>query len=420
MICVLGLNGYASARIVDRIIAYINDDIITQHELEGRIEERVLELQQVYRFSQQEAEQRGEQEREKLLDQMIREKLLYQEAQRRQIEVSETDVDQYINTFKQNAGIESDEQLREELKRRELTLESFREQARQNLMAQSLVWQEVVPKLSVTDAEIDRFFEENRSEFPAKLDDVTLRHIFIAYHPTEKDIEETRAEAIRILNLARQPDADFAELVRKYSRNPQTRERNGRLDLLPEQLEEFPEDFRNVVNALQPNEIGGPARTDNGFHIVRLEARGEDAIQLRHIFLPFTVGEEAKDAARERAEVVRSRLEAGDDFATVAQELSEDKETKDTGGELGTRNLAEFPPEIRQVLEALSAGESSTPISTDFGIHIFQLDSRQAATLSLEEREQVRALLRQRKFEAKWQDYTEKLKSRSFVKVKLP
>ena len=76
----------AYAKIVDGIIAYVNDDVITEGDLTKLFSDRIAELQQVYRFSTSEANEKAQEERAELLDKLIRQILVIQEAQRQQIQ----------------------------------------------------------------------------------------------------------------------------------------------------------------------------------------------------------------------------------------------------------------------------------------------------------------------------------------------
>ncbi|MYG07781.1 hypothetical protein F4167_14430 [Candidatus Poribacteria bacterium] len=88
------------ARTFDKIVAYVNDDVVTQRELDVLVKQRAMELQQVYRFSEREALNEAERQRSELLDRLIRQMLLLEAALTLRITVSETEVEQYIKEFK--------------------------------------------------------------------------------------------------------------------------------------------------------------------------------------------------------------------------------------------------------------------------------------------------------------------------------
>ena len=115
---------------------------------------------------------------------------------------------------------------------------------------------------------------------------------------------------------------------------------------------------------------------------------------------------------------IRSRLESGGDFAALAAEYSDDSETKNKGGDLSFRGLEQFPYDIRTAIESLKEGQVSETVETPFGLYIFKLEKREPAQLTDEEKNQIRSILRQQKFEAEWKKFTDKLEKKAFVKIK--
>ena len=105
------------ARTFDRIIAYVNDDIVTKRELDVLVNQRAMELQQVYRFSEREALNEAERQRSELLDRLIRQMLLLEAALILKITVTDAEVEQYIKEFKDRYQIETDEEFKKQLNR---------------------------------------------------------------------------------------------------------------------------------------------------------------------------------------------------------------------------------------------------------------------------------------------------------------
>ena len=128
--------------------------------------------------------------------------------------------------------------------------------------------------------------------------------------------------------------------------------------------------------------------------------------------------EQAIEAAYERADSLLQQLNQGEDFNALAQQYSDDSQTKANSGDLGIRPLSELNPETRKIIEGLSIGAHSTPVKTTYGVHIFKVDSRTAPELNDAEKDQIRMMLRQQKFQEEWQIYTDLLKENSFIKTK--
>jgi peptidyl-prolyl cis-trans isomerase SurA len=408
----------AYAKIVDGIIAYVNDDVITQGDLNKLLSDRIAELQQVYRFSRSEANEKAQQERPDLLDKLIRQILVTQEAQKEQIQVTEDEIDEYIKNLQKQFGIQSDEEFSEQLKREGYTLATFREKARKDLMGERLVQIMVLPKVDVVDDEITKFFEENREKFTTKPDRVHLRIIFVKFKLSDEEEKARQQKADTILKELRS-GADFAELARKYSDDERTKDNGGYLGQFTiAELELLPQPIQQVVSKLEVGQITEPIDAQDGLYILKLEAKDEDSITLRNIFIALQAGQQSKDDAQKLMDEIRSRLESGDDFAELAAEYSDDAETKEQGGDLSFRGLEQFPYDIRTVIEALKEGQVSQTVEAPFGLYIFKLEKREPAQLTDEEKKQIRSILKQQKFESEWEKFTDKLKKKAFVKIK--
>lgn len=299
----------ANAKVIDRIIAYVNSDLITEYELNKVVEERSIELQQLYQFSPTEAERKAEQERPELLDKMIRQMLLVHEALKRNIEILDGEIEQYMHEFQKNAGIKSNEEFKKQLEAEGYTLISFREQAKKNLMAERLTLLAILPKINVTDSEVVEFFSENRERFVSKADKVRLRQIFVKF-------------------------------------------------------------------------------------------------------------DDDKELAHQKIKGILGELDAGMDFAELAQKYSDDEEYRSKGGDLGFQSVAELEPDVRDAIQSIKAGEYTQPIETELGIYIFKLEEWEIPRLTQQEKEQVRTYLRESKFQKEWQKFTDRLKEKAFIKIK--
>jgi len=144
--------------------------------------------------------------------------------------------------------------------------------------------------------------------------------------------------------------------------------------------------------------------------------------EARHIlFLPEAgQGEDGWEAARKKAEQVYGQVKEGKDFATLAKEYSEDPTGKD-GGSLGTLKRGELTPEIEAAILSLQPGESSPPIRSAMGYHLFHLDSKE--TLSGEAlaqaRSQIRDILYREKYDARLKEWLTDIRQRSLIDIRL-
>ena len=408
----------STARTFDRIIAYVNDDVVTKRELDVLVNQRAMELQQVYRFNEREALQEAERQRSELLDRLIRQMLLLEAALTLKVTVSDVEVEQYIQDFKNRYKIETDEEFKKQLNREGMTLVAFREQSERNLKAEKLVMGRIVPRLQVRASEIQKFFEENRDQLPTKTDKVHLRHIFVAFKPNQAD----RDAAFEIVNEAlREITADrtkFEELAQRYTSEQNPSSQAGILiEATTEELERFPKIFQDVLTNLEAGKLSEPVEGNEGIYIFTVEVKTDKMIAFRYLIIPLTPSAEAMQEARERIVEVFKKLENGEDFNALAAAHSDDAETRDNGGDLGVRSLTELNPKTRTIIEALEAGTYNQPHETESGLHIFKVDERNSPSLSEIEKQQITSILRQQRFQEEWDAYTNKLLENAYIKI---
>ena len=411
---------HSTARTLDRIIAHVNDDVVTQWELDTLVKQRAMELQQVYRFSEREAQQEAERQRAELLDRLVRQMLLLEAALTLKVTVTDAEVEQYIKDFKSRYQIETDEALREQLNREGLTLVAFREQSERNLKSEKLVMGRIVPRLQIRDSEVQQFFEENREQLPTKADKVRLRHLFIAFKPTEADRDAAQEKVNAARDAIAAEPAEFETVAQRYAPSQHVNTQVGKLiEASTEELNSFPETFQTVLATLKAGEMSEPIEANEGLYVFRVETKTNEITGFRYFIVPLALSEAAIQAAREHSAELYQKLEAGVDFNALTSQHSDDIETKENGGDLGVRSLAELNPKTRQIVEALDTGAYSQPVETASGLHIFKVDERNTPDLSEAEKRQIISILRQQRFQEEWAAYTDRLMENAYVKIKL-
>ena len=423
IICLLLITGglaTATARTFDKIVAYVNDDIVTKRELDILVNQRALELQQVYRFSEREARSEAERQRGELLDRLIRQMLLLEAALTLQVTVNDVEVEQYIQEFKKRYQIQTDQEFKEQLNKEGMTLVAFREQAERNLKAEKLVMGRIVPRLHVRDSEIQKFFEENRDQLPVKADKVDMRHIFIAFQPTQADRDTAYSNVEKVRNEIATDGVDFQEFAKRYTskQNP-TSQAGILIEATTEELSRFPEIFQDVLADLTAGEISEPIEGNEGLYLFKVETKDDKITAFRYLIVPLEISQEAIQAARERSVEIFKKLENGEDFNTLAATYSDDADTKENGGYLGVRSLSELNPKTRRVIEPLAAGAYSNPHETESGLHIFKVDERNSPDLTDAEKQQITSILRQQRFQEEWDAYTDSLIANAYIEIKL-
>ncbi len=410
-----GISG-VHARTFDRIIAYVNDDVVTKRELDVLVNQRAMELQQVYRFSKREALNEAERQRSELLDRLIRQMLLLEAALTLKITVTEVEVEQYIKDFKDRYQIETDAEFEKQLNQEGMTLIAFREQSERNLKTERLVMGRIVPRLQIRDKEIQKFFEENRDQLSTKVDKVHLRHIFIAFKPNQADRDAAYEKVTEARNQIESGDAKFEEFAQRYDASKQA---GSLVEASTEEFSKFPKLFQDSLTDLAIGTLSEPVEADKGLYVFTVEKKTDEMIAFRYLIVPLTPSPSAIQEARKQATDVHTKLEAGEDFSRLALLHSDDDETRENGGDLGIRSLSELNPKTRAIVEPLAPNAYSQPYETESGLHIFRVDERNSPGLTEAEKTQITVILRQQRFQEEWDAYTNKLLENAYVKINL-
>jgi peptidyl-prolyl cis-trans isomerase C len=137
------------------------------------------------------------------------------------------------------------------------------------------------------------------------------------------------------------------------------------------------------------------------------------------IMLDASADQAKKDDAKKQLETVLARLKAGEDFAAVAKEVSQDPYTKDKGGDLDYFSKGQMVQAFEDAAFALKPGELSSIVETDYGYHIIKVtDKKDAKTISMDEsKEDIRSNLKSSKVNSDVNKYVAELKNKAKVEI---
>ena len=397
---------------VDRIVAVVNDDVITQNELNERITLVTHQLQR-----QGATLPPSDVLARQILERMINDRVQLQLAKDEGIKVDDLTLDQTIERIAQENKM-SVADFRKALERDGINYTRFRDDIRNEITIARLREKDVDNTIVVTDAEVETELARETHEASADVE-YQLSHILVAVPPqaTAEQIEARRRRAIEALEALRR-GANFGQIAAQYSDAPDALQGGslgwraaGRLPTL----------FLDVLKRMKPGDVSDILRSPNGFHIVKLldtrskaAAGGVEQTHVRHILLRARDG--LSDAeARDKLEKLREKILAGADFAEVARQNSEDSSAS-KGGDLGWVAPGDTVPEFERVMNSLKPGEVSQPFQTPFGWHIAQVIERRSEALSEERRKAAaRQAIRARKADEAYQDWLRQQRDRAFV-----
>jgi len=403
-------------QLLDRIVAVVNTEVITQRDLAERI--ALIEAQ--LRRQGTPAPPRDVLERQ-VLERMIMDRVQVQFARETGVRVEDLQIDRTVQMIAdQNKLTLAD--FRRALERDGVSYDRFREDIRTEILISRLREREVDSKIQIGETDVDNFLQELQGGDAGA--QFNLSHILVRVpenaSPEQVDARLRRAQ--EALAKAR-GGADFAQVAVSYSDAPDALQGGG---MGWRERDRMPELFIDAVLKLQPGELTDILRSPAGFHILKLnERRGGggafivEQARVRHILA--RVNELVSETeARRKITLLRQRLAEGANFAELARLNSDDTGSAPRGGELGWVVPGDLVPEFERAMEALKVEEISAPVRTPFGFHIIQVEERRRADLSSDrKRIEARRVLRDRRADEAYQEWLRQLRDRAYVDYRL-
>lgn len=361
---------HAQQRVLDRIVAVVDREIILESELNAQID--------FFVFNNRVDPQTPDLKRQ-VLEVMMNEKLILAKAVEDSIVVSDEDVNEQLDVLIQQRArqVGSEQRLAElygmtvgRMKR------EFRDDMRKQLMVSKLQ-QKRFADVQVTRREVEEFLEEYRDSLPMVPEEVELYHIFVLPKAGADVKAAVRARAQAILDTIG-AGGDFAEFAKRYSQDPGSASLGGDLGFI--RRGQLVKEFEEVVFSLREQELSRIVETSFGFHVIQLLERRGESVRARHILFKVEQDQSAEENATAFLNSLRDSISAGASFSELAKRHSEDSETAPIGGYLGKFTLDQLDESLVATLRQLNPGEISEPLRVSygmsFGYHIVYLKRR--------------------------------------------
>lgn len=243
----------ARAEVANRIVATVDGEPITAHQLRKYAKER-----------------RGENVPEaQVLEALITEKLLEKEVTAQGIAAKDDEIDRYIQQIQERNGMDQ-AHFAQALAGQGLTLELYRARVKAEIEKAQLVNREIRQRVNVSPEEIHRYYDAHEADY-AIAERVKVRDILFVLDTGADDAEvaRVRAKAEEVRDLARK-GRDFGDLARQFSEGPGAN-KGGELGTFSRGEMEAALD--EVVFKLKPGEVSEPVRARGGFHLLRVDER---------------------------------------------------------------------------------------------------------------------------------------------------
>ena len=402
--------------VVDRIIAIVNDDVITRLDLDERL-----------RFAYAQLKQQGtpppprEALEKQILERLVTDRVQLQLAKETGLRVDDGELDKTIQRISQENKLTL-EQLRLALEKDGVPFARYREDIRNEIILARLREREVENRISVAESEIETFISAQQAQ-AGRSDEYNLAHILVTVpeNASPEQIQARRTRADQALEQIR-AGADFRQVAASVSEAPDALQ-GGAMGW--RDAARLPSLYMEALKTMPVGGLSPLLRSSNGFHILRLnDRRGSTSpvivrqTHARHILIK--TNELVPEAeARRRLTNLKERLDNKVDFAELARLHSEDSSSS-RGGDLGWLSPGDTVPEFERSMDALAPGQISGPVQSPFGWHLIQVLERRNEDMSREhQRLEARKALRARKSDESHQEWLRQLRDRAYVEYRL-
>ena len=350
-------------KVIDKVIAIVGDNIILKSDLENQKSQQIQSGAEI-----------PENNECKLLEELLFQKLLINQAQIDSVEVSEaqvqSEIDRRLRFFISQIG--SEQKLEEMYKKSISEIKSnFHDLIKEQLLGQNMQ-QKINGNIKINPGEVKEYYERiPKDSLPLVSSELEVAHIVKKPNikPEEKKAVKEKLEGLRNRILKGE---DFGTLAYLYSEDPGSAKQNGELGFVTRNT--LVPEFASIAFTIKPGEVSEIVETDFGFHLIQLiEKRGEQ-VNVRHILLVPKVNPEDLILAKNYLDSIAEMKKKVDTltFELSAQLFSEDKDSKMNGGKImnpqtGTTKfdaelLGQFDPMLFFAAEKMKPGEETQPV----------------------------------------------------------
>ena len=405
----------ASPSKINHIAAIVNDDVITNLELDKQIATITMQLR-----AQNARLPPDNVLRKQVLEREVVKRIQLQIAQNTGIRIDDNELNSTLTRIAQQNNL-SLRQFRDAIENDGLHFETFREDIRAEMIIARLHQREIQNRITISPQEVENFLATQATQ--GNIDDeYELSHILISVPEAANadQILETQQRAEKV--LARLTAGETFQQVAISDSDGQKALEGGKLGW--RKAGQLPTLFSTSVIHMAVGDHSNLIRSSSGFHIIRLDNKraGEKHIvtqtKARHILIrPNELNTEIEIITRLRQ--LRERILNGDDFAELAKSHSEDRGSAVNGGDLGWVNPGQMVPQFETAMNALNPGEVSEPFQSQFGWHIAQTLERRDLDNSEEfTQNKAKDFIRQRKVAEMTEAWLRQIREEAFVSIK--
>jgi peptidyl-prolyl cis-trans isomerase SurA len=404
----------ASSSPVDSIVAVVDEDVILRSELDRA----VANITGQFTAHPEQLPPRDILEKQ-VLDRLVLMRLQIGRANDSGIRISEAELQQASNTIASNNHMTL-EQLRQRLTTDGLSYEEFQASLHDDMTVQRLRQRYAQSQVQISEAEVDQLLatqEIGGSEL--RLANIQIN---VSDGATPDEIAAAKAKIEEIKGSIERGEIGFRAAAARYSQAQNALD-GGEIGW--RSTDAIPPAFAAMLKQMQPGQISEALRGAGGFQIVQLEevraAQPEKITQYRASdIMVRTTDTVNAEAARQKIDALRDRIAAGEDFAKVAKEASDDTLTRNSGGDMGWFQADQWGGAVAAQIVALADGDVSPVFESEIGFHLLKrIGTREQDVTDQNRRNKAREIIGQRKSDEVYERYLRQLRADAFVESRL-
>ncbi len=402
---------------MNRIVAIVDKGVILKSQLDEQVKQTYQRLP---------AEQRASISRDdiekRVLDRMVQTELQLQIARRSAMKISDAEIEDSMQRIAAANKLSTEEFL-DVLQKDGVTLKSFKNSIRDQMLVRRVQASYVHHEVKVSDQEVASFLNYLEQSEGDQSTEYHLGHILIATpeNASPQQITTARNKAEKIITSLKQ-GKKFSTLSIANSDASNALDGGDRGWM---KLAQMPSLLTPFVEKMQVNEFSDPIESPSGFHIIKLfGTRGQQKVMItkthvRHILIKINALI-TDQIAQDRLLNLKQRIENGEDFAALARTNSEDRGSAINGGDLNWVQPGALVPAFEAAMNTLEINEISQPVQTQFGWHLIQVLGREEQDNTQLMREaQARSQLQKRKADAAIESWLTKLRDDAYIEYRL-
>ena len=397
------MNLYAAIEILDRVAVIVDDGLIMKSQIDLDLEEMIQ------RYDEQNIPKPDKKVlRDQVIETLIIEELQLQLALNYGIRVSDEELNGTITRIAANNNFSLEEFI-SYIQNDGGSYEDFREDVKKQIIIQRIQRGRVGSEIDITEKEFEAFFQTDESL--ARLEpELLVRQILVNKFETAEIISKHISGGQLFEEIAK------SDPLNKYKKNESLMEWK--------KANEMPKLFSDALKDKDVGFITEPIKSGAGYHILKLEdkkgnfVKYEDQWLARHILLiPSAIRSE--EQTRIELNNIRDRILEGEDFASLADQFSEDPGSAKNNGELDWLGKGVLAAEFEKTMTEIEPGNVSEIFQTEFGFHFLEVLDRRNYDMTRELiKDEAYAILYERKYDEELENTLRSMRAEAFVEFK--